>query len=65
MFGGISATNASLTRAKTSPGERSTRLGTALSMPRVVAITSAAGMPLPVASPTTRPSRPSSSSRKS
>src|SRR5215204_4993611 len=35
------------------------------SMVRVVAITSAAGMPLSVTSPTTRPRRPSSSSNRS
>ena len=49
----------SLTRSSTSPG-RVQRLGRrALSMLRVLDITRAAGTPLPVASPTTSPSRPS------
>jgi len=61
---GMSGYNASLTRLSTSLDEPKV-WATARSMPRVVAITNAAGMPLPVASPTTRPRRPSGSSKKS
>src|SRR5215211_198430 len=60
MFEGMRATNVSLTRSSTSFGEEEPNAcETACSMPQVVAITSAAGTPLPVASPTTSPSRPS------
>jgi hypothetical protein len=66
MLGGMSMTSESLTLANTSPGEEEANAwATARSMLRVLAITKAAGTPLPVASPTTMPKRPSSSSKKS
>jgi hypothetical protein len=56
IFGGMQADNASLTRASTSPGK--CKVGaTARSMPHVVAMTKAAGMLLPMVSPTTNPRR--------
>src|SRR5215211_1281636 len=55
MLGGMSVTKASLTLLNTSPGELEA-WATARSMLRALAITSAAGTPLPVASPTTTPS---------
>ena len=58
MLAGMRANNASLVRSSTSPGESRER-ATALNMPQVVDITSAAGTPLPVASPTIRLSLPS------
>ena len=60
MLGGMRANNVSLTCSSTSPGEEESKAwATRCSMPQVVDITSAAGTPLPVASPTTSPSRPS------
>jgi len=50
--------NASLTCLSVSPGEEeSNACAASCNMPQVVDITSAAGTPLPIASPTTRPSR--------
>ena len=49
----------------TSPAMRGQVWAASRSMPQVVDITSAAGTPLPVASPTTSPSRPSESRWKS
>ena len=64
--GGMRATNVSLTRANTSPGEEEPKAwAPALSMLEVASATNAAGIPLPVASPITTPSRPSSRSKKS
>jgi hypothetical protein len=63
-IGGMRTDNASLTRLSTSPGE-SEDWATARSMPQVVAMTRAAGMPLSVASLTTRPSWPPSSWKRS
>ena len=60
MLEGMRATNVSLTWASTSPGEEESRARAAsCNIPQVVDITNAAGTPLPVASPTTSPSRPS------
>ena len=64
MFGGMSGQRCSLTRSSTSPGSIS-RCAAARSTLRVAAITSAAGTPLSVTSPTTSPIRPSGSSMKS
>jgi hypothetical protein len=48
------------------PGEEESRTrANALSMLEVASAIKAAGVPLPVASPTTTPNRPSSSSKKS
>ena len=59
MLEGMLGTSASLTRRSISPGEEeSDAWETALSMPKVVDMTSAAGTPLPVASPTTSPRQP-------
>ncbi len=64
MFGGISAHSRSLARLRTAPG--STRRGASVRrMLWVVAMTMAAGTPLSVTSPTTRPIRPSGSGMKS
>src|SRR5215213_8633764 len=63
MLGGMSGTITSFTLFKTSPGELR-RWAEARSMVRVVAITRAAGTPLSVTSPTTRPKWPLSSSRE-
>src|SRR5215216_7836280 len=61
MLGGMRANNVSLTRANTSLGEEEPKAwATALSMLEVASATKAAGIPLPVASPTTIPTRPSS-----
>src|SRR5215203_2616105 len=52
MLVGMRVTNVSLTWASTSPGEGESKARAASwSMPQVVAITRAAGTPLPVASP--------------
>jgi hypothetical protein len=66
MLGGMRASNVSLTRDSTSPGEEEPKAwATALSMLEVASATRAAGIPLPVASPTTTPTRPSSRAKKS
>src|SRR5919199_1409061 len=57
MLGGMSGSRTVLTCASTAPGE-SSRAAVARSSARVVAITSAAGTPLSVTSPTTSPGRP-------
>src|SRR5215211_7774091 len=54
MLGGMRANNVSLTWASTLPGEEESRARAAsCNIPQVVDITNAAGIPLPVASPTT------------
>ena len=59
-------TKASFTLPNTSPGEEEPKAwATALSMLRALDITSAAGTPLPVASPTTSPRCSLGSSKKS
>jgi hypothetical protein len=60
MLGGMRASNASLTRASTSPDEEEEAKAREAScnIPQLVDITSAADMPLLVASPVTSPSRP-------
>src|SRR5215208_5548248 len=65
MLEGMRANNVSLPWASTSPGEEAKARETACNMPQVVDITSAAGTPLPVASPTTTPTLPSESRWKS
>jgi hypothetical protein len=66
MLAGMRATNVSLTWASTSPGEEEPKAwATALSMLEVALTAKAAGVPLPVASPTATPTRPSSRSKKS
>ena len=64
MFGGMSEHSVSLIRCSTVPGS-SRRWAVARSTLRVAAITIAAGTPLSVTSPTTRPIRPPGSSMKS
>jgi hypothetical protein len=64
MLGGMSVAGGSLTLLNTSPGE-SEPWAMARSMLRALAITRAVGTPWPVASPTTMPTRPSSSSKNS
>ena len=54
IFAGMSGQRCSLTRSSTAPGSTS-RCAEARSTLRVAAITSAAGTPLSVTSPTTKP----------
>ncbi len=64
IFGGMSGQRSSFTRSSTSPGA-TMRCAEARRTLRVAAITIAAGTPLSVTSPTTRPTLPSGSSMKS
>ena len=64
MCAGMSAQSRSFTCARTAPGEIS-RGAAPRSRACVLAITSAAGMPLSVTSPTTNMTRPSGSGMKS
>jgi hypothetical protein len=65
MLGGMRVNIASLILACTSPGEAPEAVATPPSNAQVALITKAAGTPLPVASPTAKPTRPSSSSKNS
>ena len=64
MRAGISGTSSAFARARISPGE-SLRLASARRIEWVRAMTSAAGTPLSVTSPTAMPIRPSGISMKS